>query len=91
MKIHELKTDPIPFRDVVNGLKTFEIRFDDRGFETGDILKLMETKYSCAEMIREGYKLEYTGEFATAVVTHILRNSSYGLVDGYAILSIKLL
>lgn len=90
-KNHELKTDPAVFADVQKGFKRFEIRKDDRGYEVGDTLTLRQTKYSSNEMVTEGYPLEYTGDVVDVLVTHILRNSSYGLVDGYAILSIKLL
>lgn len=42
MQVHELKTWSAYFEDVVDGKKTFEIRFDDRGFEVGDKLLLRE-------------------------------------------------
>lgn len=36
--IHELKADPVMFERLVYGSKTFEIRRDDRGYQTGDTL-----------------------------------------------------
>lgn len=42
MNIHCLKTWPNEFKDVRDGSKTFEIRQDDRGFKTGDLLILQE-------------------------------------------------
>lgn len=63
--IHELKSHPVPFRDVVNGLKTYEIRVDDRDYRVGDVLALSEwdpeaKKYSGA-MIRCGIKHKTSG------------------------------
>lgn len=39
---HELKTWPVHFDRVVDGSKTFEVRKDDRGYQTGDTLVLRE-------------------------------------------------
>jgi uncharacterized protein DUF3850 len=36
--IHELKADPVMFERLVWGSKTFELRRDDRGYQTGDTL-----------------------------------------------------
>ena len=40
MKIHELKLDTEYFDDVKNGVKTFEIRKNDRDYQAGDLLSL---------------------------------------------------
>ena len=40
--IHELKTWPAYFERVVDGSKTFEVRKDDRGYQSGDELVLRE-------------------------------------------------
>lgn len=40
MKIHELKLDDKYFNDVRDGIKTFEIRKNDRDFKAGDLLAL---------------------------------------------------
>lgn len=84
--IHELKTDPIVFQAVYDGLKRFEIRFDDRGFQVGDSLILRETRYTGQEM-KEGMPLEYTGNTILFEVKYILRGPVYGLKEGWVILS----
>lgn len=87
MKEHELKTDPKVFDDVVAGLKPFEIRKDDRGYEVGDLLKLRKTKHTGAEMA-EGAPLEYIGPPLYVYVTYIMRGPIYCLADGWVIMAI---
>jgi hypothetical protein len=38
--VHRLKTVPVPFDHVARGLKTFEIRRNDRAFRPGHVLRL---------------------------------------------------
>lgn len=49
MKVHELKIWPSFFRAVSEGTKTYEIRKDDRGFEVGDVLLLLEFRAHVGE------------------------------------------
>jgi ASC-1-like (ASCH) protein len=83
---HELKTDPQTFDDVEAGLKTFEIRLDDRNFAVGDILVLRRTRHSGAAMAA-GAPLEFTGRTLRVVVQHKLKG--YGLMPGWCVLSIR--
>lgn len=39
---HDLKIAPAYFKAVIEGRKTFEIRKDDRGFQAGDTVTLLE-------------------------------------------------
>lgn len=86
MNLHRLKTDPAVFEAVVTGKKTYEIRFDDRGYQVGDVLVLRETAATGEEM-KNGAPLIYTGREYTDQVSHILRGPCYGLADGWVILS----
>lgn len=43
MKIHELKILPQHFNDIRDGIKTFEISNNDRGYNVGDLLLLIPT------------------------------------------------
>lgn len=88
MKIHELKTDPDVYDAVASGLKTFEIRKDDRGFQVGDALLLRKTLHS-GERMKQGMPLVYTGHSIQVNVSHILRGPVYGLVDGWVIMSVQ--
>lgn len=85
--IHELKTDPEVFDAVASGEKTFEIRFDDRGFKVGDTLHLRKTQHTGAEM-KEGAPLIYLDAMGVEV-SHILRGPIYGLQEGWVIMSIR--
>ncbi len=90
MKTHNLKTDPDVFRAVQSGRKTFEIRKDDRGFQLGDYLVLLETKYDGMLMNSDphNYPLLYTGAACVRRVTHILHGPIYGLQEGWVIMSV---
>lgn len=92
MARHELKTDAAVFDAVQARVKTFEIRKDDRNFETGDTLVLRKTKYTGAEMAA-GAPLEYVETNwgpCVCTVTYILRGPIYGLIDGWCIMNINL-
>lgn len=88
--VHELKTDPVPFQAVKDGLKRFEYRKDDRGFEVGDILVLHETNYSAA-LMAEGRPLGYTGRILRRRVDYIMRGNDFpgmGIPPGFCVMSI---
>lgn len=77
--VHSLKTLPPYFDAVATGLKRFELRRDDRGVQTGDVLHLVEW---------DGSAEAYTGRGLTAVVTYALRGPAFGLAEGWCILSL---
>ena len=87
MHVADLKTDPIVFDEVWNDRKLFEIRFDDRKFQVGNLLNLKETKHSGEEM-KTGAPLIYTGRRILARVHYVLRGPCYGLAEGWVIMSI---
>ncbi len=76
-KIHDLKILSAYFDDVAKGRKTFELRFDDRGYFEGDLL-----------LLREWENGAYTGRRVVVKVPYILKGFD-GLKDGWVILSIK--
>jgi len=82
---HSLKTDPEVFAALRERRKSFEIRKDDRGFQVGDELLLVETEFSGAEMAA-GAPLRSTGNVEVRRVTYIL--SGYGLEPGWVIMSV---
>lgn len=87
MKTHILKTDPDPFMGVISGIKTFELRKNDRDFKVGDTVLLVETGYSYEEMLK-GAPLIFTKRTHSFVIPYILEGPAYGLEEGWVILSI---
>lgn len=77
IKTHKLKTDPKHYEKIIQGLKTAELRYNDRDFIVGDVLILEEYD-------RETKK--YTGRYAYVEVSHVLNDDQY-LQKGYAMLS----
>ena len=78
MKVHELKIKHMYCINVVNHLKTFEIRKNDRDFKVDDILHLKET-HDCSDI--------YTGFEMFVKVVYI--HEGLGLQDGYVCMTIK--
>lgn len=85
MTIHTLKLNDRYFDAVANGIKTFEIRKDDRGFRVGDVLRL--------------YRVNDEGMFTPGSQTHpifvvvryILTHADFpaGIPEGYVVMSIE--
>jgi len=79
MKKHDLKTIQPFYNDVESGAKPFEVRFNDRDYQVGDILMLQEWNIN-------GHFL--TGRECQKEITYILDNPDY-CKEGYVILGIK--
>ena len=82
---HVLKTWPAPFHALCAGVKTFEFRKDDRGFEVGDMLVLDEW-VPLSDHPDGGYE---TGHATIRWVTYILRGPAFGLPEGYCVMSVS--
>lgn len=81
MKTHDLKLS-IEFCDaVLSGEKAFEVRKNDRGFQTGDLIRFIPTDGT----VREHAKHEISGH--TYKITYIL--NGWGIKNGYVVLGIR--
>ena len=80
MRVHFLKCDPRPYTDLLTGIKSAEVRQNDRLYEAGDVLYLREY----VRAVRDG---AYTGRSMIMAVTHVQRG--YGLPDGLVVLSVR--
>lgn len=76
--IHDLKTWPQFFQPVALGHKTFEIRFNDRDFKVGDVLRLREWDPAVKK---------YTGNETIRRVTYIT-DFPAGLRDGFVVMGV---
>jgi hypothetical protein len=72
--IHELKTWPTLFQDMVEGKKKFEVRNNDRRFYMGDRLKLMEF---------DPFRDKHTGRWLLVEVTYIIHFTGIPGLDGF--------
>lgn len=99
---HELKTSPGYFEQIWQGLKTFEIRYDDRGYQRGDTVELREFDFhascSCPGGSRNRHDFDtcdrYSGRIVTADIGCVIgqmagRNGSRGFSGmGYVVFSL---
>ncbi|NLT85663.1 MAG: DUF3850 domain-containing protein [Leuconostoc sp.] len=96
MKIHELKLDTFYFDDVKSGVKTFEIRKNDRDYQIGDLLSLsrfedgkyLKTKSGFYSNKESSLKVVPLNEADTIlmVVNYI---TDYEQKDGYVVMGIE--
>jgi len=84
---HELKSWPLFFNETEDGVRSHELRRNDRDFKQGDYLLMREYN---------PITLEYTGRSHMVQITLITENthnpcaeSPKGLNDGYCVLSIQ--
>jgi hypothetical protein len=74
--IHDLKIWPEYFEAVRSGLKTFEIRKNDRGYQVGESLHLIEYDPNTEE---------FTGRSVTRLITYIVEGPPF-MAEGWAVL-----
>lgn len=77
MRFHDLKIWPMFYQPILDDIKRFEIRKNDRNFGLGDILHLHEWK--------DG---EYTGRHSYWRVNYIIFNGP-GVKEGYCLMGIS--
>lgn len=78
---HEIKIEPVYFDKVLNNVKKFEIRKNDRNYKVGDIVHLKEWKYN-----EPTNKSVYTTRVLKKVITYI---TDYAQREGYVVFGIE--
>ncbi len=76
MTVHEVKIRPEYYDPVLKGQKTFEIRYDDRGYSVGDSLLLKEWDES-----------GYSGRQSLYDIVYMLKDFT-AIAPGYVVMSI---
>ena len=76
---HELKVWTEYFEDIFTGKKKFDLRFNDRPYQIGDSLRLME--YNNIENM-------YTGRECVREINYILSDTKFGLKEGWIIVGL---
>ena len=86
MKLHELKIRHDYLIDVSLGIKTFELRKNDRDYQVGDLIRFIDISVGYTNNDIEPYIDENT----LYRITYVLKNvEKYGLDKDYCILAIK--
>ena len=86
MKLHELKIKQEYLIDVALGNKTFELRYNDRDYQVGDLIRFIDISVGYTSNDVEPYIDENT----LYRITYVLKNvEKYGLDKDYCILAIK--
>lgn len=75
---HDLKSFPVHFQPAIEGRKTFEIRRNDRNFQSGDTVTLHEYSYDHGD--------QYTGRIHSGIIGYI---DTFAQQDGYVVFSIE--
>lgn len=81
--VHKLKTLDTYFDAVKAGTKTFEVRLNDRAFQTGDVLELIRWTHTSLGM------REDTGpKVVRKRITYLLQGGQFGIEPQYCILGL---
>lgn len=85
-RIHSLKTWDVYFDAVYDGSKPFEVRYDDRGYQSGDVLLLQRWEPEKHDYTRDG-----SGHPATISkrVSYVLRGGQFGVQPGYVVMGLQ--
>lgn len=77
MIVHELKLEQPFFDDVFYGRKEFEVRKNDRNFQIGDRLKLIEFPFTSKQ------------KYVFKDIKYILEGNQFGIEKGCVVLGLK--
>jgi hypothetical protein len=81
MTTHHLKVWSEYMDDLINGSKTFELRFNDRNFQVGDLLHLREFDRDQAQYLKRELLVK---------ISYILDGSAFDAIKkGFVVMAIK--
>ena len=80
MSTHDLKTWPDYYDSIAIGVKTFEVRKNDRDYRAGDTLILLRYDHK---------KRNYTGERMEKIVRYVMYGGQFGVARDYCVMAIQ--
>lgn len=83
-KTHRLKTVDHYYDAVADGTKTYEVRKNDRAFQTGDVLELVRWSHTSL-----GFREDYGPKILRKKISYLLQGGQFGIEAGYCILGLK--
>ena len=95
MKFHELKIKHCYLVDIARGIKTFELRKNDRDYQVGDLIRFIDERGADGIMLVSSdckvKMVDYqVNENTLFRIVYVLKNvEEYGLNKDYCILGIK--
>ena len=89
MKLHTLKIQSVYYYEVDYGIKTFELRKNDRDYQVGDLIHFIDIREDDSTANKN--KIEPNIDENTLYrITYVLKDvEKYGLDKDYCILAIK--
>lgn len=81
---HELKTIDRYFDAIASGEKTFEVRRNDRAFQTGDILVLQRV----ASRGPGSWSYDHSAKAIRKRITYLLQGGQFGIEPGFCVLGL---
>lgn len=81
VKVHHLKIEQQYFIDIINQLKTFEIRKNDRDYKVGDVLRLNVVDENGSFIKRPDYEC----------LVEVIYMTDYEQKDDYVVMGIRLI
>lgn len=83
---HELKTHDIYWDAIASGEKTFEVRRNDRAFQTGDVL-VLQRMIEGSSVFSSSW-LPDDREPLRKRITYLLQGGQFGIEPGYCVLGL---
>lgn len=88
MRIHQIKLDAEFAEPVLFGEKCFEVRFNDRGYQKGDmvdfkVVGIPEVTVANAEKVKQMKRIAESLEKIRYVITYVL--NGWGIKNGYVV------
>lgn len=79
--VHDLKTLDRYYDAINDGRKPFDVRMNDRSFQTGDIVRLRKVS-------DKGFYTDYVSAFIERRITYILQGGQFGIEPRYCVLGL---